>query len=95
MLPEEITDDTDDTGAERDAGAGAERAGRDESAVREGRATEGVPSKNLESGETPAAASVRGVSKSFKKTRVLEDVSFDVGVGEALVLLGASGSGKT
>ena len=45
---------------------------------------------------TPApAASVRGLSKSFKKTRVLEDVSFDVGVGEALVLLGASGSGKT
>jgi ABC-type Fe3+/spermidine/putrescine transport system ATPase subunit len=87
MLPEEITDDT--------GGTGAERAGRDESAVREGRATEGVPSKNLESGETPAAASVRGVSKSFKKTRVLEDVSFDVGVGEALVLLGASGSGKT
>lgn len=41
------------------------------------------------------AASVRGLSKSFKKTRVLEDVSFDVGVGEALVLLGASGSGKT
>ncbi len=43
---------------------------------------------------TPAA-SVRGLSKSFKKTRVLEDVSFDVGEGEALVLLGASGSGKT
>jgi ABC-type Fe3+/spermidine/putrescine transport system ATPase subunit len=41
------------------------------------------------------AASVRGLSKSFKKARVLEDVSFDVGVGEALVLLGASGSGKT
>jgi sulfate/thiosulfate transport system ATP-binding protein len=41
------------------------------------------------------AASVRGLSKSFKKTPVLEDVSFDVGVGEALVLLGASGSGKT
>jgi ABC-type Fe3+/spermidine/putrescine transport system ATPase subunit len=41
------------------------------------------------------AASVRALSKSFKKTRVLEDVSFDVGVGEALVLLGASGSGKT
>lgn len=41
------------------------------------------------------AASVRGLSKSFKKTRVLEDVSFDVGEGEALVLLGASGSGKT
>src|SRR5687767_3246101 len=42
-----------------------------------------------------AAASVRGVSKSFKGARVLEDVSFDVGQGEALVLLGASGSGKT
>src|SRR5690242_19916106 len=41
------------------------------------------------------AASVRGLSKSFKKTRVLEDVSFDVGEGESLVLLGASGSGKT
>src|SRR5436305_843840 len=41
------------------------------------------------------AASVRGLGKSFKKARVLEDVSFDVGVGEALVLLGASGSGKT
>jgi len=46
--------------------------------------------------ESPApAASVRGLSKSFRKARVLEDVSFDVGVGEALVLLGASGSGKT
>ncbi|HWS86361.1 MAG TPA: ABC transporter ATP-binding protein [Pyrinomonadaceae bacterium] len=43
----------------------------------------------------PAAASVSGLSKSFKGVRVLEDVSFDVGEGEALVLLGASGSGKT
>jgi sulfate/thiosulfate transport system ATP-binding protein len=41
------------------------------------------------------AASVRGIGKSFKGTRVLADVSFDVGEGEALVLLGASGSGKT
>jgi len=41
------------------------------------------------------AASVRGVSKRFKKSRVLEDVSFDVSEGESLVLLGASGSGKT
>src|SRR5215207_7221297 len=50
------------------------------------------------SGASPAdapAASVRGLSKSFKGVRVLEDVSFDVGEGEALVLLGASGSGKT
>src|SRR5712671_1857905 len=44
---------------------------------------------------TGVAASVRGVSKHFKKSRVLEDVSFDVAEGESLVLLGASGSGKT
>ena len=44
---------------------------------------------------SPVAASVIGLSKSFKQTRVLDDVSFDVGEGEALVLLGASGSGKT
>src|SRR5215218_1686266 len=43
----------------------------------------------------PPAAGVRGLSKSFKGVRVLEDVSFDVAEGEALVLLGASGSGKT
>lgn len=41
------------------------------------------------------AASVRGISKRFKKTQVLEDISFDVAEGESLVLLGASGSGKT
>ena len=41
------------------------------------------------------AASVRSLSKSFKKTRVLEDIDFDVAEGESLVLLGASGSGKT
>ena len=44
---------------------------------------------------TGVAASVQGVSKRFKKARVLEDVSFDVAEGESLVLLGASGSGKT
>jgi ABC-type Fe3+/spermidine/putrescine transport system ATPase subunit len=43
----------------------------------------------------PIAASVRGISKRFGKTSVLEDVSFDVAEGEALVLLGASGCGKT
>ena len=36
-----------------------------------------------------------GVSKRFGKTSVLENISFDVAEGEALVLLGASGSGKT
>ncbi|MBD0370735.1 MAG: ABC transporter ATP-binding protein [Pyrinomonadaceae bacterium] len=45
--------------------------------------------------ETTAAASVRGLSKSFKGTRVLEDIDFDVAEGESLVLLGSSGSGKT
>ncbi len=42
-----------------------------------------------------AAASLRSISKSFKQTPVLEDINFDVAEGEALVLLGASGSGKT
>jgi ABC-type Fe3+/spermidine/putrescine transport system ATPase subunit len=43
----------------------------------------------------PAAASVVGLSKHFGKTSVLENISFDVAEGEVLVLLGASGSGKT
>src|SRR6195256_538706 len=42
-----------------------------------------------------AAASVLGISKRFGKTSVLENISFDVAEGEALVLRGASGSGKT
>src|SRR5213080_2641688 len=41
------------------------------------------------------AASVVGVSKRFGKTSVLENINFDVAEGESLVLLGASGSGKT
>src|SRR5437899_11158040 len=44
---------------------------------------------------TGVAATVQGVSKRFKKSRVLEDITFDVAEGESLVLLGASGSGKT
>jgi ABC-type Fe3+/spermidine/putrescine transport system ATPase subunit len=49
------------------------------------------------SGESAAApaASVVGVSKFFGKTSVLENITFHVAEGEALVLLGASGSGKT
>ncbi len=43
----------------------------------------------------PAAASVIGISKRFGKTSVLENISFNVAEGEVLVLLGASGSGKT
>ena len=46
--------------------------------------------------EPPAAAArVVGLSKHFGKTSVLENISFDVAEGEVLVLLGASGSGKT
>jgi ABC-type Fe3+/spermidine/putrescine transport system ATPase subunit len=45
--------------------------------------------------KSEAAAIVRGVSKKFGNTIVLEDISFEVGEGEALVLLGASGCGKT
>lgn len=44
---------------------------------------------------SPAAARVVGLSKRFGKASVLENISFDVGEGEVLVLLGASGSGKT
>lgn len=43
----------------------------------------------------PIATRVMGVSKRFGKTSVLENVNFDVADGETLVLLGASGSGKT
>src|SRR5260370_37590032 len=46
-------------------------------------------------GARGVAASLRGISKRFKKARVLEEISFDVAGGESLVLLGASGSGKT
>ena len=41
------------------------------------------------------AASVIGVSKQFGQTPVLKNISFEVAEGETLVLLGASGSGKT
>jgi ABC-type Fe3+/spermidine/putrescine transport system ATPase subunit len=41
------------------------------------------------------AAQVVGLSKRFGTTSVLEDINFEVAEGEALVLLGASGSGKT
>jgi ABC-type Fe3+/spermidine/putrescine transport system ATPase subunit len=43
----------------------------------------------------PVATRVIGISKRFGKTSVLENVNFDVAEGETLVLLGASGSGKT
>src|SRR5256885_15249097 len=43
----------------------------------------------------PPAASIQGLSKKYGEAEVLQDVHFDVAQGEALVLLGASGSGKT
>ena len=54
--------------------------------------SEPTPSKE---NPTPYAASVVGVSKFFGKTSVLQNITFHVAEGEALVLLGASGSGKT
>jgi ABC-type Fe3+/spermidine/putrescine transport system ATPase subunit len=53
----------------------------------------------VKTGEAPQlrriAASVIGLSKRFGTTPVLENINFDVAEGETLVLLGASGSGKT
>lgn len=42
-----------------------------------------------------AAVTLIGVSKSFGDTAILEDISFSVDEDEIVVLLGASGSGKT
>jgi sulfate/thiosulfate transport system ATP-binding protein len=52
-----------------------------------------MPDSNRSS--APVATRVMGISKRFGKTSVLENVNFDVAEGETLVLLGASGSGKT
>ena len=53
------------------------------------------PEEPAVSAPPQAPASVIGLSKRFGKTSVLENISFDVAEGEVLVLLGASGSGKT
>jgi ABC-type sugar transport system ATPase subunit len=44
---------------------------------------------------TPAAASARGVSKSFGPTRALDAVDFDVRAGEIHALVGENGAGKS
>lgn len=41
------------------------------------------------------AVSVSGLAKSFSGRAVLQGLSFDVGAGEALSLIGANGSGKS
>jgi ABC-type Fe3+/spermidine/putrescine transport system ATPase subunit len=41
------------------------------------------------------AVSVRGIGKKFGSDTILHDINFDVSEGETIVLLGASGSGKT
>lgn len=41
------------------------------------------------------AIRVRGIEKSFKQTRVLEGVDFDIAPGSIFALLGSNGAGKT
>jgi putative spermidine/putrescine transport system ATP-binding protein len=48
-----------------------------------------------EAGATPAAISVRSVTKRFGPVVAVNDVSLDIAAGEFFSLLGPSGSGKT
>ena len=43
----------------------------------------------------PPKVSVRGLEKSFGPKRVLDGVDIDCGVGESLVIIGGSGTGKS
>ncbi|WP_066363821.1 dipeptide ABC transporter ATP-binding protein [Herbidospora mongoliensis] len=45
--------------------------------------------------EVPPLLEVRGLTRSYGKTRVLDDVSLTIGRGEIVGLVGESGSGKT
>jgi polar amino acid transport system ATP-binding protein len=42
-----------------------------------------------------AVITLNGITKSFGSTQVLKAISLDVKPGEVLVLIGASGSGKS
>ncbi|MEE1312591.1 MAG: amino acid ABC transporter ATP-binding protein [Lachnospiraceae bacterium] len=42
-----------------------------------------------------AALEVKQISKSFKETKVLKDISFSMEKGEVVAIIGSSGSGKT
>ena len=46
-------------------------------------------------GTAAAKISVRGLEKSFGPKRVLDGVDIDCGVGESLVIIGGSGTGKS
>ena len=59
------------------------------------REIEVTPARRKAENPVSVAASVIGLSKRFGKSSVLEDINFHVAEGEILVLLGASGSGKT
>ncbi len=59
------------------------------------RISDKTPSPSKDNRPAPVAASVIGLSKRFGKSSVLENINFHVAEGELLVLLGASGSGKT
>ncbi|MFL6228769.1 MAG: ABC transporter ATP-binding protein [Pyrinomonadaceae bacterium] len=85
-LKREMSDDVRRGEGRGAAGSGAPTAPRDD--IHASTTPEAMAKAQI-------AASVRGVSKSFKQTTVLEDIDFDVAEGESLVLLGASGSGKT
>jgi phospholipid/cholesterol/gamma-HCH transport system ATP-binding protein len=43
----------------------------------------------------PAKIQIRGLRKSFGRKVVLDDLDLDVGVGESVVVIGGSGSGKS
>ena len=42
-----------------------------------------------------ALLEVKNLQKSFGKTKVLKDISFNLEKGQVLVIIGSSGSGKT
>ncbi|WP_417429634.1 ABC transporter ATP-binding protein [Kiloniella sp.] len=50
---------------------------------------------NTEINETKTALEAKGLNKSFNGLKALDELSFEVKLGETLVIIGPSGSGKT